>query len=703
MKSKTSCFNKTIFLKNMTRFWPVWAVYLAYLFFNMTVRMFLNTRNYMNTPAVDHYSATPATNRLMTMLECISGNLEPYVIFFAALVAALTIFSYLFTTRSCYMMHALPVKRSELFVTNYISGFLFLLLPQLVTFLLNLLVCIINNITSVEYLLYWLLYMIGMSFLFYTLAVFCCMLTGHAVAAAAYYFVGNFLYIGIKSIATLIISSMCYGMGILGDQVSYRLTETRDTVLSPFMYLLDHVSLTWSMNEDFTALEQIHMRGSLLIGLYCIIAVVFLILAYVFYQKRQLECTSDVVAFGWLHPCFRWMLALVGGFGLSFLLFSLLFDNTAHMTTALFVFLIPCSFVSFFISEMLLKKRFHIFSRKRWIEWAACIALCLIGTGLLKGDAFRIERRIPDTDQIAAIYMYGDYEHVYTDEADFEVLEKIHQNILNHKQEYLPYSYQQNYLEYNHPEERSADFATATLSDTTASSTSTSVVYSESDYISSIQITYYLKNGRKIMRRYEIPVTNATLKDDTTPAYQISKLETGNVYLLRYLLCYNYEDVTFVNGTLSHVDEYGHDGNITLNQQQTETLYEALKADILAGNYPAGLGIHDTDDNPIYYDSFYFYGQVPGDVEYLTDMLPSRNSSSTSSDYKTASANTVNAAVQNNKPTNYYSSIEVSFSLSKSCTNTIQAMIDLGLIDNASDLMTQNEYYDVMNVDGITD
>ncbi|WP_270362505.1 ABC transporter permease [Eubacterium ramulus] len=703
MKSKTSCFNKTIFLKNMTRFWPVWAVYLAYLFFNMTVRMFLNTRNYMNTPAVDHYSATPATNRLMTMLECISGNLEPYVIFFAALVAALTIFSYLFTTRSCYMMHALPVKRSELFVTNYISGFLFLLLPQLVTFLLNLLVCIINNITSVEYLLYWLLYMIGMSFLFYTLAVFCCMLTGHAVAAAAYYFVGNFLYIGIKSIATLIISSMCYGMGILGDQVSYRLTETRDTVLSPFMYLLDHVSLTWSMNEDFTALEQIHMRGSLLIGLYCIIAVVFLILAYVFYQKRQLECTSDVVAFGWLHPCFRWMLALVGGFGLSFLLFSLLFDNTAHMTTALFVFLIPCSFVSFFISEMLLKKRFHIFSRKRWIEWAACIALCLIGTGLLKSDAFRIERRIPDTDQIAAIYMYGDYEHVYTDEADFEVLEKIHQNILNHRQEYLPYSYQQNYLEYNHPEERSADFATATLSDTTASSTSTSVVYSESDYISSIQITYYLKNGRKIMRRYEIPVTNATLKDDTTPAYQISKLETGNEDLLRYLLCYNYEDVTFVNGTLSHVDEYGHDGNITLNQQQTETLYEALKADILAGNYPAGLGIHDTDDNPIYYDSFYFYGQVPGDVEYLTDMLPSRNSSSTSSDYKTASANTVNAAVQNNKPTNYYSSIEVSFSLSKSCTNTIQAMIDLGLIDSASDLMTQNEYYDVMNVDEITD
>lgn len=684
----------------MIRFWPVWAVYLAYLFFNMTVRLFLNTRSYATYQTTD--TTSPATYRLMTMLECISGNLEPYVIFFAALVAAIAVFSYLFSTRSCHMIHALPVKRSELFVTNYICGFLFLLIPQLITFLLNLLVCILNNISSVEYQLYWLLYTTGMSFLFFTLAVFCCMLTGHAVAAAVYYFVGNFLYIGIKSIATLIISSMCYGMGILGDQVSFTLTETRDTVLSPFLYLLDHVSLTWSMNEDFTALDQINMRGSLLIGLYCMIAVVFLILAYVFYQKRQLECTGDVVAFGWLHPCFRWMLALVGGFGLSFLLSSLLFDNTAHMTTSLFVFLIPCSFVSFFISEMLLKKRFHIFSRKRWIEWAACIALCLIGTGLLKGDAFHIERKIPETDQIAAIHMYADYEHVYTDASDFEVLEKIHQNLLDYKQEYLPYSYQQNYLEYNHPEARSAEFAAAISSDTTEASSSTSVVYSEGDYVSSIQITYYLKNGRKVMRRYEIPVTNETLKDQTTPAYQISRLETGNEDLLRYLLCYNYENVSFVNGTLSHVDENGHDGNITLNQQQTETLYEALKADILAGNYPAGLGIHDTEDNPIYYDSFYFYGQVPGDVEYLTDMLPSRNSSSTSRDYKAASVNTVNTVAQNNKPANYYSSIEVSFSLSRSCTNTIQAMIDLGLIESASDLMTQDEYYDVMNVDGIT-
>ena len=119
------------------------------------------------------------------------------------------------------------------------------------------------------------------------------------------------------------------------------------------------------------------------------------------------------------------MLSLVGGFGLSYLLSSLLFDNTARMATSLFVFLIPCSFISFFVSEMLLNKRFHVFSGKRWVEWAVCIAICLLGTGLIRSDAFHIERKIPETDQIAAIYMYADYEHLYRDEADFETLKKF--------------------------------------------------------------------------------------------------------------------------------------------------------------------------------------------------------------------------------------------------------------------------------------
>ena len=74
----------------------------------------------------------------------------------------------------------------------------------------------------------------------------------------------------IKYISKNIKYHGCYA--IQTDQDSTTLTETRDAVLSPFVYLLDHVSLNWSMNNDFTAVDQINMQGGMLIGLYCIAA-----------------------------------------------------------------------------------------------------------------------------------------------------------------------------------------------------------------------------------------------------------------------------------------------------------------------------------------------------------------------------------------------------------------------------------------------
>lgn len=50
---------------------------------------------------------------------------------------------------SCFnMMHALPVSRKELFVTNYLSGLLFLMIPQAISFLISIFVCLGRNITE---------------------------------------------------------------------------------------------------------------------------------------------------------------------------------------------------------------------------------------------------------------------------------------------------------------------------------------------------------------------------------------------------------------------------------------------------------------------------------------------------------------------------------------------------------------------------
>ena len=174
---------------------------------------------------------------------------------------------------------------------------------------------------------------------------------------------------------------------------------------------------------------------------------------------------------------------------------------------------------------------------------------------------------------------------------------------------------------------------------------------------------------------------------------------TGKEDLLRYLLCNNYEDISFINGNFSHVDKNGHDENVSLDQQQTETLYEALKQISLPETILPDLESMTRKTTRLL-RQFYFYGQYRETLNTWQTCCHPGSQQIHPGYYKAAPINAANTAVQNTRPENYYSSIEVSFSLSKSCTNTIQAMIDLGLIKSASDLITQDAFYAMINTQG---
>lgn len=86
------------------------------------------------------------------------------------------------------MVHALPVSRKELFLTNYCSGLLFLLAPQFLAFCVAVFVWFGSGVTRLEYLLRWLGLVAGEAFFAYSMAVFAAMLTGQAAIAAACFF-----------------------------------------------------------------------------------------------------------------------------------------------------------------------------------------------------------------------------------------------------------------------------------------------------------------------------------------------------------------------------------------------------------------------------------------------------------------------------------------------------------------------------------
>ena len=152
MKSKTCCFNKTIFKKNMTHFWPLWALYSCYLIVSLPVGLWFNMRYYLQD---DSYS------QLQRQVYAISGAMRaamnPVITFAFAAVMIMAVFSYLYSAKNTNMIHSLPVDRRELFVTNIISASAFMIVPQILTFIITVFVCIGAHITQypVHFILVW--------------------------------------------------------------------------------------------------------------------------------------------------------------------------------------------------------------------------------------------------------------------------------------------------------------------------------------------------------------------------------------------------------------------------------------------------------------------------------------------------------------------------------------------------------------------
>lgn len=684
MKSKTSCFNKTIFKKNGTRFWPIWALYLIILFFSMPVSLFLRTRT-ENTSAND---INLATEKLESMLGCISSNLTPLVVFVFAILCAIAVFSYLYNARSCNMIHALPVKRSELFVTNYISGILFLIIPQIITFLLCLFVCVINNVTSVEYLLYWLLYTVGMSFFFYSAAVFCCMLTGHFLAGFACYVLANTVYAILKYLFASLFSTLCYGMmGIIRD---FPLPATRDMVLSPVVFLDNKVNISWEYDENTFDIINILLDGGGTIAIYLIPGIILIILAALFYQKRQLECAGDIVSFLWMKPIFRWLIAFCAGTGLAMFFTQLFFFDTRYASAVLILCAIPLSCICFFVAEMLLRKQFKVFRKKGWIEWGICACVTLFILCAIDGDLFRLEKKIPDVDEVSAAMIDCNYDIVLTDPEDIKQLEDIHRTIIESKNAYENY-----YYDHMLPgsSTQSSNEAAASISEDAEeipeNTGETTEVENRGSSISYVSVSYYLKNGRVITRNYDIPSDRTYLNTADSAAAKIRELQNDSDSYLKYLICDNYEDISFRSGTFSCFEDDLKDISHELTAEETQVLYDAIKKDLSSGNYPYGIGNDNINDGNTYYNDICFEGKIDGPFISIYDVLPAEEGTQ----LREMSGSSYTSTTSGKTATTVYPS----FTITDTCQYTIQALIDLGIIRDQSDLTYMEDYYNLLD------
>ena len=183
MRSVTSFFNPTLYRKNLTRFWPLWAIWTVMWAFVMPLNL-LNQLRY--------HPVTQQENIYQLYRDCLNlnANVSEAMILLGAgysVLIVMAVFGYLFNHRSAAAIHAMPMRRENLFITNYLSGLAFIVVPNMLVYAATALIeltVLPAELSAVALGCLWDGFWVGLGALFflYTFAVFCAQFTGNVLA-----------------------------------------------------------------------------------------------------------------------------------------------------------------------------------------------------------------------------------------------------------------------------------------------------------------------------------------------------------------------------------------------------------------------------------------------------------------------------------------------------------------------------------------
>ncbi len=543
MKSGTSYFNATLFKKNLTRYWPIWALYALIWLYALPMRcIMVVSRN-------QAWMGETPVKQVQAFANQIPDMLEGFGIFMAAtfgVLAAMAVFSYLYNNRAAGMIHSLPVRREGLFLTSYLSGLVFLLAPNALVWLLTLgAEALCSGYVNLYTVSLWLAAQSGMCIFFYSFAVFCAMFTGHLLALPAFYGILNFLAVVLMFLFDVMFEPFLYGYA--------GMTNTAEEIvrwLTPVVRMGD--SVRWRNNG-----LGYHLEGIPELVIYTVAGLVLAALALLVYRKRHIETAGDVVAVSMVRPIFKYGVALCSGLCLGYWLYAM-FGIRAPF--GLMGSLLLWTAIGYFAAEMLLKKSFRVF--KAWRGCAVLLVLVVVGLTCLRMDAFGFVTRIPSPNKVASVTVDGMGSYPYDEGRSFGFVTEdaalIEKTVALHKgfvdQHKNPDSY----------------------------------VGGDSDYIR-LNVEYKLTNGTVLRRQYGFGVwPGSKLEQPARDFYcdpKVAQLSYGMVEIDPAHLD-NVEVGSLWNTTSKKNEYYSLTERIPVAQQQAALLaiYDAVMLDFEQGN-----------------------------------------------------------------------------------------------------------------------
>ena len=567
MRSGTSFFDWTVFKKTVFRFWPLWAVYFVGWLFAMPLNGLTMLR--LDAASIGYVYDADRSNYLLSFAQfTVPGSVtrDVMIIFviFGAL-AAMAVFSHLYNPRSANLFGSLPIRREGLFLTHYLAGLSFLIVPNVIIFLLTLAVEAAGGALVWEGLLFWLAAACGESFFFYTLAVFCAMFTGHILALPAFYAIVNGFVMGITGLVTVVLESFFYGFAGVPDSVYEAMLW-----FTPVGKLYQTVDYGRYVLEDtFSSAIQWELRleGLDVVGIYALAAVALAAAAFFLYRARRMESAGDVVAVNAMKPVFKYGVALCVGLAFGLGTMVILYGGEIGLMIAIVVW----GVIGYFAAEMLLQKSFKVF--KKWKGAVAVTAVFLALFCVVGFDLTGYETRVPDPAGVESVTVSGlDVQYLNDDGDRWYNLEVTDPEVIR----------------------------LITLVHKAAVEQKDMDEIDGPGIYTSLYVTYRLKNGGALTREYHwIRLRAIEAEQEGTAAWAAQQLYNNRELCWRMYGFDMLEDFLARGGRLNYVeytDYGGYDGTDAVYfGGDAEALFEAMKEDFFAGRIGARRVVSDAD------------------------------------------------------------------------------------------------------------
>ena len=565
MPRKTSFCNAALLRSDIKRYWPLLFLYVAVWVVILPMQILSASRQ-----------CDGVADGIMTVLQLKQHNVIIQSIPASAVMsllfgcfAAMAVWSYLMSGRTVGLMHALPVTRTQAFFSHILSVLGALTAGNVLIFLLTALCSAGFSYVDWAALGTWLLLTELMALFFFALGSLCAMVTGWLLAVPVLY--------GAMNVVALLLYAVISTM----TQMFYFGYSSSD--IPEFITWLTPVGRIWDAVANGGA-QPIEVQFPEPIGtqsyhrfqlpasafstciIYAAVGIALLALVWWLYKKRPSETAGDAMSFRWLQPIARWSIGLCGGLGLGlFLNYVILGSSFAGLLICQLVMGVIC----FFAAQMLLKKKFRIFTSRWWVETLALVLTLLAVTLCIKLDITGYQHRVPDAEDVTSVRFNASYADFTTDDpAAVESVISLHRAILE---------------QYDETGER---LENRTYLDT-----------EDGPITRYVRVDYQLRNGTSLRREWRVSIVNGS--DIHRLLTQLVNRTDSRAGMIGISELERYGGVNAVVG--GYVNRYDTGEFAELSQQQAQELAMLAQADAENSSMP----IDPLSDEPYVKDDKY--------------------------------------------------------------------------------------------------